>query len=148
ELGDCSQAEFRMTVDGGAQKLQPATRFEIYSIGREALVNAFRHSHASKIELQLQYSPSQLRVLVRDNGCGIEPHILHAGRKGHWGLSGMRQRAEKIGAKLKLSSKIKSGTEMELRVPGRIAFMSDSERHHSWIPAKFLAIAEKIRGTG
>src|SRR5215469_8239323 len=77
-------------------------RDEVYAIGREALVNSFRHSGASRIEVDAEYSISQLRVLVRDDGCGIDAQVLECGRDGHWGLSGMRERAEKIGAKLRL----------------------------------------------
>jgi signal transduction histidine kinase len=99
-------------------------RDEVYSIGREAIVNAFRHARAATIEVELQHSASQLRVLVRDDGCGIDHQVLEAGREGHWGLSGMRERARRIGATLKVSSRHGAGTEVELRVPGDIAFVS------------------------
>jgi signal transduction histidine kinase len=95
---------------------------EVYRIGREALVNAFRHSHAKNIEVELEYTPARLRVLVRDDGCGIDPQVLKSGREGHWGLVGMRERAEQIGAKLSVWSRATAGTEIELSVPGNIAF--------------------------
>ena len=111
---------------------QPSA-IDVYSIGREALVNAFRHSRASNIEAELEYGVNQLRVLVRDNGCGIDFEVLHSGRDGHWGLSGMRERAERIGARLKVSSSAASGTEVELRVPSSIAFESHgSNRASKW----------------
>jgi glucose-6-phosphate-specific signal transduction histidine kinase len=68
------------------------------------------------------------RVLVRDNGCGIDPDVLRSGRDGHWGLSGMRERARRIGAKLKVWSRSAGGTEVELFVPGHVAFRSNSAR--------------------
>src|SRR5581483_3163649 len=92
--------EFRVIVEGRRRALHPMLRDEVYRIGREALLNAFRHSQARNIDLTLQYFPNQLRLLVRDDGCGIEPRILEAGRDGHWGLIGMRERAEQIGARL------------------------------------------------
>jgi signal transduction histidine kinase len=101
---------------------------EVYSIGREALVNAFRHSGASRIEVELVYSPAQLRILVCDDGCGIDPQILQSGRDGHWGLPGMRERAAAIGAQLKVLSHIGRGTEVEVCVPAEIAFESNSSR--------------------
>jgi signal transduction histidine kinase len=113
-------------VEGHSQSLHPTIRDEVYAIGREALVNSFRHSAASRIEVEVEYSTSQLRVVVRDNGCGIEAQVLESGRAGHWGLSGMRERAERIGAKLKLLSRTGDGTELELRVPAHIAFESYS----------------------
>jgi signal transduction histidine kinase len=66
--------------------------------------------------------------MVRDDGCGIDPHVLDAGRKGHWGLPGMRERSERIGANLRLRSRIGAGTEVELTVPSAIAFESQSHR--------------------
>ena len=57
------------------------------------MVNAFSHSGAKRVELELEYSDSELRVLFRDNGRGIDPQVLEKGRNGHWGLAGMRERA-------------------------------------------------------
>jgi len=97
-------------------------RDEVYRIGREALINAFRHSSAQNIELELEYAAAQLRLLVRDDGCGIDPDVLRAGREGHWGLPGMRERAERIGAHFHVWSSSTAGTEVELSVPSQIAF--------------------------
>ncbi|HEY3619767.1 MAG TPA: two-component regulator propeller domain-containing protein [Candidatus Sulfotelmatobacter sp.] len=116
--------DFRVVMEGLPRALHPVIRDEVYRIGRESLVNAIRHSGASKIEVEVDYSASNLRVLVRDNGCGIDPQVLRAGRDGHWGLPGMRERAENVGAKLRLWSRVTAGTEVELTVPGRIAFQS------------------------
>jgi signal transduction histidine kinase/ligand-binding sensor domain-containing protein len=117
-------AEYRLVAEGTSRALHPIIRDEVYRIGREAVTNAFRHSGAPTIEVELQYGSDELRVSVRDNGRGIDPQILQAGRDGHWGLSGMRERAEKIGGKLKVWSRLQGGTEINLRIPGRIAFES------------------------
>jgi signal transduction histidine kinase len=115
---------FRIIVEGQSRPLHPLIRDEVYRIGREALVNAFRHSKATKIEMELESSDPHLRVMVRDNGCGIDPQILKTGRDGHWGLSGMRERADRIGASLRVWSRAEAGTEVELSVPGKIAFQT------------------------
>lgn len=125
---------FRVISDGRARPLHPVIRDEVYRIGREAMVNAFRHSGATRIETEVTYTPRQLRVLVRDDGCGIDPRVLGSGREGHWGLPGMRERAEKIDARLHVWSSPSSGTEVELSVPGHIAFQLRS----SGRPAKWL----------
>jgi signal transduction histidine kinase len=133
ELSIQQETDFRVVVEGPALPLQPAIRNDVYSIGREALVNAFRHSRASNIEVELEYTATQLRVLVRDNGCGIDPEVLHSGRDGHWGLSGMRERAERIGGRFKVSSSADGGTEVDLRVPSDLAFESHrSSRASNW----------------
>lgn len=125
--------DFRVVMEGLPRALHPVIRDEVYRIGRESLANAIRHSCASKIEVEVDYSASNLRVLVRDNGCGIDSQVLRAGRDGHWGLPGMRERTEKMGAKLRLWSRASAGTEVELTVPGHIAYQSPaSGRPRQW----------------
>lgn len=124
ELGVDRKTAYRVLVEGTPAPLQAIIHDEVYSIGREALVNAFRHSGASNIEVELDYTANWLKVLVRDNGCGIKPEVVRTGRDGHWGLSGMRERAERIGAKFKIMSGSDAGTEVELSVPGHIIFLS------------------------
>ena len=124
ELEFEEQIDFRVMVEGDPQSLHPVIRDEVYSIGREAVVNSFRHSGATRIKVELHYSASQLRVLVCDDGCGIDQQVLETGRAGHWGLSGMRERAQRIGATLKFASRNQVGTEVELSVPSNIAFVS------------------------
>jgi signal transduction histidine kinase len=126
EIGIEQTVDFRVIVDGKPQPLHPIIRDEVYRIGREALVNAFRHSSAKSIEIELEYVAKQLRIIVRDDGCGIDEKVLESGRDGHWGLSGMRGRADEIGAQLNLWSRVGSGTEVELSIPGHIAFQTGS----------------------
>ena len=111
EFGAQQDVQFRVIVEGKPRPLHPVLRDEVYRIGREALGNAFRHSRATSIEVELEYAPKRFRILVRDNGCGTDPLVLRAGREGHWGLPGMRERAERIGARLRLWSRADSGTE-------------------------------------
>jgi ligand-binding sensor domain-containing protein/signal transduction histidine kinase len=137
ELAVKDAADFRVIVAGGSRPLHPMIHDEIYRIGREAVANAFRHAAAKNIEVELEYGLHELRVLVRDDGRGIDPEVLHSGRDGHWGLSGMRERAEGIGAKLRVLSRIDHGTEIDLRVPGRIAFESRRSGESSkWMPTE------------
>jgi signal transduction histidine kinase len=126
ELGMREGIDFRVVVEGASMPLRSAIRDDVYSIGREALVNAFRHSEARRIDMQLDYAPDLLRILIRDDGRGIDTDVIQFGRDGHWGLSGMRERAGRIGARLKVMSRAGAGTEVELRVPGDIAFESDA----------------------
>ena len=122
ELAVERRVDFRVIVVGQQEPMQPVVWHEIHRIGREALGNAFRHSGANCVELELEYSDGELRMRVRDNGCGIDPQVLHAGCKGHWGLAGMRERATRIGGLLKISSSATDGTEVRLSVPRDVAF--------------------------
>jgi signal transduction histidine kinase len=128
DLAIADDVGFRVIVNGQPRPLHPMLRDEVYRIGREALVNAFRHSHARSIEIELEYAARGLRVLVRDNGCGMEAPLLQTGRDGHWGLAGMRERAERVGAKLHVFSRPAAGTEVELSVPSHVAYPSQSSR--------------------
>jgi signal transduction histidine kinase len=122
DIPNQAETDFRIFVEGAPRKLHPIIRDEVYRIGREALLNAFHHSGADKIELVIEYTPKYFRLLIRDNGAGIDPNILHSGRQDHWGLSGMRERADQIGAKFKVLSRPETGTEIELTIPNHIAF--------------------------
>ena len=124
--------KFRVLAEGQRRPLHPLIRDEFYRIGREALTNAFRHAGANHIDLELKYGTKQFRLLVRDDGCGIEPSILQKGRAGHWGLSGMRERAERIGARLHVFSGASAGTEIELSIPARVAFQDGSGGTGQW----------------
>jgi signal transduction histidine kinase len=124
--GTCDGARgspaFRVSVEGIPRELHPILRDDVYRIAREALRNAFRHAQASKIEADITYDERRLRVRVRDNGKGIDPKLLKAGRDGHWGLPGMRERAQQMGAQLDMWSEVGAGTEMDLCIPGSIAY--------------------------
>jgi signal transduction histidine kinase len=114
-------ARFRIFVVGKPKALKRNIQEQIYLIAREALVNALRHSEATSIEAEVEYLPDKLRVVVRDNGSGIDPEVLQCGRDSHWGLLGMRERASDIGARLRIWSRRGAGTEVELSIAGDIA---------------------------
>jgi signal transduction histidine kinase len=132
ELEIQEQFDFRVVVEGRPRPLHPLIRDEVFYIGREALVNAFHHSRARRIEVEVEYRDNRLRILVSDDGDGIDPRVLQEGREGHWGLSGMRERAERIGARLKVRSRVSGGTEVELSVPGNRAFKTETSRPQRW----------------
>lgn len=113
---------YQVVVDGKPKELFPVIRDELLRIAREAVMNAFRHANASKIEVEIEYDPRRLAITVRDDGVGIDAKVLQAGREGHWGLANMRERAEEIGGKLDVLSRPGAGTEVQLVVPGRVVF--------------------------
>jgi signal transduction histidine kinase len=110
-----------VVVEGRSDSLNPLVRDDVYHICREALSNAFRHARARRVDIEVRYA-SDVRIAIRDDGTGIDPSVVDSGRPGHWGIRGMRERAEAIGATLQLWSGITNGTELVLVVPGRVAF--------------------------
>ena len=121
EMTSGSSAEFRVRVNGSSRDLHPILRHEVYAITREAIRNAVHHADAKAIEVDLHYDNS-LRVRVRDDGKGIDPAVLKQGRSGHYGLAGMRERAARMGGELKVSTAPGAGTEVELTIPGSLAY--------------------------
>jgi len=113
--------QFRAVVMGKPRMLEPAVEHQIYLIAREALSNAARHSGAKSIEVEVEYLPKKLRVVVRDDGSGFDAEVLQSKRDLHWGLLGMQERATDIGAQLKIWSRPGAGTEVELSVAGDVA---------------------------
>jgi signal transduction histidine kinase len=114
EFTSGSGVQFRILVAGKPKTLSPAIPEQIFLIGREAVVNALRHSGATNIEVEVEYLRNRTRVLVRDNGCGIDPQVVRSGRNSHWGLRGMRERAENVGAQFHIWSRRGAGTEVEI----------------------------------
>jgi signal transduction histidine kinase len=114
DFASAERARVRIVVLGEATSLDPAVQQQIYWIAREAMLNALRHSEATSVELEVEYLRRKLRLVVRDNGTGIDPHLLRSGSTSHWGLTGMRERATSIGAKIRLWSKPGAGTEVEI----------------------------------
>ena len=114
---------FRVHVEGAPRSLPPILRDEVYRIACEAMRNAFRHANASRIEVDIHYDKRKLRLRVRDDGKGIDPRIVaEGGRSGHHGLPGMHERARLAGGKLAVWSELDAGAEIELTIPGAVAY--------------------------
>ena len=107
-----------VSVTGHRKELKPVVQEQINLIAREALVNALLHSEATRIEAEVEYLPRRLRVVVRDNGRGINPQKAWKQGDAHWGLLRMRDRAKSLGAKLAIWSRPDAGTEVEISVSG------------------------------
>ena len=128
--GDRDPVQSRVVIEGSAQTLHPDVHMEVFRIAREALRNAFSHSEGRRIETEIAYSDSLFRLRIRDDGKGIEPNVRDRyERTGHWGLRGMRERTERLGGELNLWSEPGAGTEVELRIPGSIAYERASARN-------------------
>ncbi len=88
----------------------------------EAVSNAVRHAQAQELEIGIRYTSEKLVVSIIDDGVGIPRPIREAGRRdGHYGLIGMRERANRLGATLEFLSRKPKGTEVKLSVPARVA---------------------------
>jgi signal transduction histidine kinase/ligand-binding sensor domain-containing protein len=134
ELQSISPVQFHVEVEGQAHPITAYIHEDILLIGREALTNAFRHSGASAISVEITYRFSALQLRVHDNGRGVDKSVLAAGgREDHWGLPNMRERARKMHAILHIEGRNKGGTTVELRVPASVVYKADgSFRQRFW----------------
>ena len=129
---ESSQTSFRVEVKGHPRELAPLLRDEVYRIAREAIRNAARHAHARNIEAEVEYGESDFSLRIRDDGDGIDREVFARGKRiGHWGLQGMRERAEQVGGSLSVWSERKAGTEVELVIPAAIVYGSVGARQSS-----------------
>jgi len=121
--GNEGSEALKIVTEGVARPLNTLVKEDIYRIVREALRNAFTHSKAQRIEVEIMYEEKIFRVRVRDDGQGIDPAVVdQVNPSGHWGLVGMRERAQRIGGDLDVWSENNAGTEIELTLPASIAY--------------------------
>lgn len=128
ELGS-PELVFRAVDSGTPRTLERSVCDQLQLIAREALRNAMRHAQARQVEVEVSWGAAELVLRVRDDGVGIpSTWVRDGGRPGHWGLQGMRERANEIGGRLGLASESPGGTELEIRVPARFAYRDAARR--------------------
>jgi len=126
---------YRVLVEGEPRTLDPLIRDEVYRVAREAIRNAFRHARATRIEAELVYQSSHFGIRVRDDGVGVDRHVLaHGRREGHWGLPGMRERASSFKGEFNVWSQTGAGTEIELKIPAQMAYVRSTRSW--WLPRR------------
>jgi signal transduction histidine kinase len=114
---DASPIAIEVTTHGRVRRCAPRIEDQLLKIGQEAIGNAIRHGHATRIGISLDYRRGALALHISDNGCGFDPAVHSEAADGHWGLRNMRERAEDIGAHLGIVSRPGSGTSIQLLAP-------------------------------
>lgn len=123
DLARQSGRAFSLTPCGAVRSLLPVILDDVYRVAQEAILNAFTHAGATRVQVDVRYGVGQFGVTVQDDGRGIDPVFLgEHGRPDHWGLCGMRERAERIGAQLLIDSSAGRGTRISLTLPARLAY--------------------------
>ena len=121
-----ANARFHFLVRGTARPVHPIVMEELDAIGAEAITNAFRHANADTIQATLNYGQTGVTLDIADDGVGIDSQVLaQGGREGHFGFTGMRERAEKLGAKLAISSEPGRGATIRVTLPAKVAYLPD-----------------------
>jgi signal transduction histidine kinase len=110
-----NNVEAVVEVTGPLRPLPLPVETNLLRIGQEAINNAFKHAHANRIDVTLNFDTRSVRLSVRDDGRGFDPEAQIA--DGHFGLIGMRERAEQIGGVLSIDSAAERGTQIAIDVP-------------------------------
>lgn len=103
----------RLVTRGEAPRLPRETQGELLRIAQECITNAMKHAKAQQVEVELAFDPDAVSLCVSDDGIGFDPDARHEG----FGLLGMRERAERIGARLLVSSTRGQGSRVETLLP-------------------------------
>jgi signal transduction histidine kinase len=117
QTGDGSQPSVEVRIVGTPAALPTKLESHLLRIGQEATTNALKHAGASHIRLELRYDQNSVQLAVSDDGRGFDAQSAAPSDAGHFGLLGMRERAEKIGGRLKITSDARTGTVVEVLVP-------------------------------
>jgi signal transduction histidine kinase len=122
-----SQLSTDLKVHGAFRSLAPDAEQEVLRIAQEAIHNVRKHAAATRIDVRLDYDERALALSVTDNGKGFETQAWQSNQfkpakpdqseEGHYGLTGMRERAALIHATIEIKSEPGSGTTVDLRVP-------------------------------
>jgi signal transduction histidine kinase len=104
-------------IDGQSPKLPEEMEQHLLRIAQEAVTNTVKHAHAKRVRIRLEMQNGRLSMVVSDDGEGFEQTDAFSEIGGHFGLLGMRERAERLGGALQLRSQPGQGTQVEVTVP-------------------------------
>jgi ligand-binding sensor domain-containing protein/two-component sensor histidine kinase len=126
--------DFSVSSSGKEPPLNPVVADELFKVGREAISNAFHHAQATSIQVELEYRDRDLKLLIRDDGVGIDERLLIEGKKmGHWGLPGMRERVAQLNGNIRFKSQGGIGTTVEVKIPASRAYRRKQFRLPRWL---------------
>ena len=134
-----SKLDFTLKIKGEPWNLPLEARLEVLAIVREGLRNAFEHSHAKTVHVVVRYAKRGLKISIQDNGIGVsEKYLEMRQNEGHWGIAGMRERADKLRGRLKIASQLSKGTVVNLVILRRVMAMKP----------RVLCTSRKVRRKG
>ncbi len=113
-----------LELDETLPRMPADSEFQLLRIAQEALTNAMKHSGASTVRIELAAAESTLTLAIRDNGRGFDPASPHLGDPTHFGTLGMQERAEKIGAALRIDSSPEAGCAVIVSLPRDLSSLS------------------------
>jgi signal transduction histidine kinase/ligand-binding sensor domain-containing protein len=108
---------YDLKIEGPPRHLPNAVEDELFRIAQEALRNAVAHAQATLVRIRVCYDVDTVTLTVSDDGVGFDSSTSHPEKSGHFGLAGLHERADKIGARLEIRSAPGTGTTVEVVAP-------------------------------
>lgn len=109
--------QVQVETSGETQALSEIVEENLLRIGQEAITNVIKHSGASTLKIELQYLTDAVVLQIQDNGRGFAPETCVGPRDGHFGLLGIRERTERLGGRVAITSSPGQGTTIRVEIP-------------------------------
>jgi two-component system sensor histidine kinase DegS len=109
----------RLSINGTERRLTPHVELAIFRIVQEALRNVEKHASATEVDVNIEFTPAKIDILVTDNGKGFQlaGEVGELPREGRLGLMGMEERAHLLGGRVSIKSQVNLGTRILIEVP-------------------------------
>ena len=129
--------QLQIETRGDTQPLSEIFEENLLRIGQEAITNAVKHSGAKTIKIQLEFSPQKVVLQIKDDGKGFTPETSPGPDEGHFGLLGIRERAERMGGRADISSMPGAGTcicvEIPINLNGHQPYEADTQKNEKGV---------------
>jgi signal transduction histidine kinase len=137
QIAENAGIKIQIETRGETQPLSEIFEENLLRIGQEAITNAIKHSGANTVKLELEFSPQRVMLQIKDDGKGFAPENCAGPNEGHFGLLGIRERAERMGGEANIASAPGTGTTVRVEIPmnqnGNGQCQADAEKHEKGI---------------
>ena len=120
DFEDKTKIRTLLETRGKERRLTSAMEAAIYRLVQEALTNVAKHSGSSYVVVELTFQAQIVKIAVQDNGCGFQPELLEQKKNEHFGIVGMRERAELLEGRMEIESRLKEGTKIIIHIPTNV----------------------------
>jgi signal transduction histidine kinase len=117
QIANDAGIQIEIETNGETHPLPETVEENLLRIGQEAITNAIKHSEATTVKIGLQFNPHQVVLEIKDNGKGFALESCPGPDEGHFGLLGIRERAERMGGQAHISSMPGTGTSVRVEIP-------------------------------
>jgi signal transduction histidine kinase len=127
EVKERTNLKIKFAVEGEERHLSEAVNIALFRVAQEALTNVIKHSQADSASIKLRFGNEQVKVSIKDDGCGFDVNQVNTRGRQAWGLLGMRERASLLGGEFELKSEQGEGARIDVAIPYQINGDNDLE---------------------